>query len=220
MPGPVATEVASLVRATMSKLESVGDIYGDTDNTEGLPAAFHDVGKHVSTVYHALKMSKEQIMQRKDDRSCVEMKPSAEDCKRKADCLEKLFSKVVTSAANKKMENYRMVVRKLGNESRVETLMRDAMEDVRLLLTVDDEMQLATKSQLDLLVKSIEEVSAIPQSLQDEGPTLSIQNNGSGPQNISTGNGPQNNNNGLGVQVNGGTFHNMNPFLPQQSSQF
>ncbi|GFP58958.1 hypothetical protein TASIC1_0011032500 [Trichoderma asperellum] len=215
MPGPVATEVVSLVRATMSKLESVGDIYGDTDNAEGLPPAFHEVGKHVSTVYHALKMSKEQILQRKDDSSCAEMKPSAEDCKRKADCLEKLFSKVVPSAANEKMENYRMAVRELGNESRVETLMRDAMEDVKLLLTVDDEMQLATKSQLELLVKSIEEVSAIPQSLQDESPTLSIQNNGSGPQNVCTGNGPQNNNNGLGMQVNGGTFHNINPFLPR-----
>lgn len=213
MPGPIATEVISLVRATMSKFESIGDIYGDVGNAEGLPPAFHGVGKHVSTVYHALKMSKEQILRRKDDSTCAGMMSSVEECKRKAESLEKLFSKVVPSAADEKMEIYRRTVRELGNESRVETLMRDAMEDAKLLLSVDDEMQLATKSQLELLVKSIEEVSAIPQSLQDEGPALNIQNYGSGPQNVSASGGPQNNNNGLGIQVNGGTFHNVNPFL-------
>lgn len=141
------------------------------------------------------------------------MKAIAKECQRKADCLKKLFSKVIPS--DNKMECYRMAVREIDNKSHVETFMRDAMEDVKLLLTVDDEMQLATKSHLELLIISMEKVSAIPQSLQDESPALGIHNYGSGPQNVNTGSGPQNNNNDKGIQVNGGTFHGINPFRPQ-----
>lgn len=221
MPGPLAAEVVSLVNDTVSKFEYISKIYSvaikaennPTANAEDLPSAFHDVGKHVPTVRDALKAIEDHIWQRQDDKTCTGMKTIAEECEGKADCLKKLFSKVVPS--DKKMESYRMAVRETDNKSRVEDLMKDAMQDVKLLLTVDGEMQMATNSHLELLDKSMEEVSAIPQSLQDESPALGIHNYGSGPQNVNTGSGPQNNNNDKGIQVNGGTFHNVNPFQPQ-----
>lgn len=221
MPGPLAAEVVSLVNDTVSKFEYISKIYSaaikaennPTANAEDLPSAFHDVGKHVPIVRDALKAIEDHIWQRQDDKTCTGMKTIAEECEGKADCLKKLFSKVVPS--DKKMESYRMAVRDLDNKNRVEDLMKDAMQDVKLLLTVDDEMQLATKSHIELLDKSMEEVSAIPQSLQDESPALGIHNYGSGPQNVNTGSGPQNNNNDKGIQVNGGTFTNVNPFQPQ-----
>lgn len=221
MPGPEAIEVASLVNDTTSKFEYINKIYlaavnaehHPTASAEGLPHAFHDVGKHVPTVRNALKAIEDHIWQRQDDKTCTGMKAVAEECEYKVNCLKKLFSKVIPS--DKKVECYRMTVREIGNESRVEDLMKGAMQDVKLLLTVDDEMQAATKSHLEELIKSMEEVSAIPQSLQDESPALGIHNYGSGPQNVHTGSGPQNNNNDKGIQVNGGTFHNVNPFRPQ-----
>ncbi|KAL7918349.1 hypothetical protein ACQKWADRAFT_304398 [Trichoderma austrokoningii] len=231
MPGPLATEVAILIKAAFSTFENISDIYGDTVNTESLPAtnveslqpsnaesplpAFHDVARHVPTVCEILQVIREHIRKRKNDGTCAGMKSIAEECKRKADCLEKLFLKVIPSAADKKMECYRIAVREMGNESRVEDLMKDAMKNIKLLLTIDEQMQLATKSHLELLTKSIKEVSAIPQSLQDESPALGFHNYGSGPQNVNTGSGPQNNNNDKGIQVNGGTFHNVNPFRLQ-----
>ncbi|KAL7894196.1 hypothetical protein HDV63DRAFT_390042 [Trichoderma sp. SZMC 28014] len=221
MPGPLATEVAALIRAALSAFQSVGEIYADAANTESLPPsnaeslppAFHDVGKHVKTVCEVLEEIRKHVRERKDDGTCAEMKSIAEKCKPKAECVEKLFSKVIPS--DRKMECYRMVVRDMGNDSRIEDLMMDAMKTMKQLLTIDDEMQLATKLQLELLVSSMKEVSAIPQSLQDESPALGIHNYGSGPQNVNTGSGPQNNNNDKGIQVNGGTFHNVNPFQPQ-----
>ncbi|PNP41479.1 hypothetical protein TGAMA5MH_06579 [Trichoderma gamsii] len=221
MPGLLATEVATLIKASLSAFENISEIYGDTANTESLPLsnaeslppAFHDVGKHVPTVCEVLQEIRKRVRERKDDSTCAGMKSIAEECKRKADCVEKLFSKVIPS--DKKMECYRTAVREMGNESRIEDLMKDAMKDIQLLLTIDEEMQLATKSYLELLIKSMKEVSAIPQSLQDEGPALGFHNYGSGPQNVNTGSGPQNNNNDKGIQVNGGTFNNVNPFQPQ-----
>jgi hypothetical protein len=229
MPGPLATEVATVIKAVLSTFENINDIYQDSTNAESIPAAkfeslppsdaeslppaFHDVEKHVPTVCGILQVIREHIRKRKDDSTCAGMKSIAEECKNKADRLEELFSKVIPSGM--KMESYRMAVREMDNKSRVEDLMKDAMKSIKLLLTVDEEIQLATKSQLELLVKSIKEVSAIPQSLQDESPALGIHNYGSGPQNVNTGSGPQNNNNDKGIQVNGGTFHNVNPFRPQ-----
>lgn len=152
MPGPLATEVATLIRAALSAFQNVGEIYGDTaspeslpatnneslppSNAESLPPAFHDVGKHVETVCKALEKIKTHVRGRKDDSTCAEMKPIAEECKRKAECLEKLFSRVVPSAADKKMECYRMMVQKMGGESRIEDLMLDAMKNVKLFAVI------------------------------------------------------------------------------------
>ncbi|OTA01684.1 hypothetical protein A9Z42_0020180 [Trichoderma parareesei] len=143
------------------------------------------------------------------------MKPSVEGCKDKATNLAVLFTKVVPRAADERMECYRLAVRELGERSRVETLMKDAIEDVRDLLMVDDEMQATTGSYLEELSEALKVVSAIPPSLQDESSSLGIYNYGSGPQNVNTGTGPQNNNNGSGAQINGGSFHGINPFLRQ-----
>lgn len=219
MPGPLAIEVANLIKRAQSEFEIIRDNYYEDPtnvesppaaNAENLPPAFHDVGKHVPVVCDILEVVREHTRERNDDSTCAEMKCYAEECKGKADCLEKLFSKVIGSAADKKIECYRAFVRGMDDESRVEDLMMDAMESIKLLLTIDEQMQEATKPQLELLIKSMKEVSAIPQSLQDESENTAtrIHNHGAGPQNVHTGRGAQNNNNGTGMQMNGGAYHN------------
>ncbi|RYP06063.1 hypothetical protein DL765_009635 [Monosporascus sp. GIB2] len=207
MPGPEATHVLSLARATISTLKSIEEIHSDLSDAESLPPAFQAVAKHLQVVYRALKTAQKQIRHRKDDSTCGEMKPSVAESKDKAARLEELFRRVVPSAAAQRVERYREAVREMGKGNRVETLMKDIMEDVQLLLTVDDEMRAAAESQLGVLVEAMKEVSAIPPSLQDESPASGINNFGSGPQNVNTGNGTQNNSNGPGQQFINGTFH-------------
>ncbi|KAL5610682.1 hypothetical protein FOBRF1_006799 [Fusarium oxysporum] len=218
MPGPEATQVLALIRATISILKSAEEVHGDADDAKSLPPAFHDVAKHLQVVCDALDIAQKQIRQRKDDSACAETKPSVEECKGKAARLENLFLKVVPSAAAETTERYREAVRELGKGSRVETLMKGIMEDVHLLLTVDDEMKAAAESQLRSLVEAMKEVSAIPPSLQDESPAFGIHNYGSGPQNVVMGNGPQHNNNGQGQQFIDSTFHGVDPFHRQAAS--
>ncbi|RYO79301.1 hypothetical protein DL764_010030 [Monosporascus ibericus] len=210
MPGSEAIQVLSLARATIWSLKSVEEVHGDVGDAESLPPAFQEVAKHLQVVCDALETAQKQIRQRKDDGACAEMKPSLEECKGKAARLEKLFLTVVTSAAAQRMERYREAVREMGKGNRVETLMEDIMKDVKLLLTVDDEMKAAAESQLGALVEAMKEVSAIPPSLQDESPASGINNFGSGPQNVNAGNGIQNNSNGPGQQFINGTFHGFN----------
>ncbi|KAK1241852.1 hypothetical protein MKX07_007675 [Trichoderma sp. CBMAI-0711] len=203
MPGPIACEVIALIGDSTSKFQSINEIHGDIESIEGLLSAFKNVGRHIPVVCKALEAAKQHIRQKKDDGTCAEMKPSVEGCKDKATNLAVLFTKVVPRAADERMECYRLAVRELGERSRVETLMKDAMEDVQNLLTVDEEMQAATGSYLEELSEALKVVSAIPPSLQDESSSLGIYNYGSGPQNVNTGTGPQNNNNGSGAQING-----------------
>jgi len=211
MPGPEAVQILALARAAISSLESIREVYGDARDPESLPPAFLDVAKHIQLVYNALETAQRQIRGRQDDSACEEMKPSMTECKGKAARLEALFVRVVPAAAAERTERYREAVREMGKGNRVETLMKGIMEDVKLILTADGEMQAAADSQLGTLVKAMKEVSAIPSSLQEESPASGINNYGPGPQNIVMGDGPQHNNNGPGQQFIGGAFHGYNP---------
>lgn len=217
MSSYLAMEVDDLINSTILILKSVERFHSapvkaenrSAASAEGLPHEFDEVGKHVPTVRGALEAISENISQQ-NDQTCTEMKDIAADCNRKTGCLKKLFSTVIPS--NKKMESYRKAVHEIENKSRVEEFMKGVMQDVKLLLTIDGDMKLATEKHLQLLEEAIKEVSAIESSLQDESPSLGFYNYGPGPQNNNTGSGPQNNNNGEGIQITGGNFTGVDPF--------
>lgn len=139
----------------------------------------------------------------------------AENCEGKVARLKTLFVEVVPTRAAQRVERYRTTVRELGAGSRVETLMKSAMEDVISLLTVDKDLKLAAEPHLEKLAEAKKKVSEIPPSLPDESSAQGIHNYGPGPQNVHTGVGPQNNNNGDGFQITGGTWDGTT--FPQKS---
>ncbi|EHK19755.1 uncharacterized protein TRIVIDRAFT_68240 [Trichoderma virens Gv29-8] len=210
----LVSKIITSIGEAISKFMSIGDVHGDINTVEGLPPAFKDVNKHIPTVCEALTAAQGHIRDRKEDRISTEMTSTVEECKIKATRLAALFLNVVPQETDDRVKFYHIAVRQLGERSRVETLMKDAMEAIKVLLTVDDEMKEATKSQLKKLVEALQEVSAIPQSLQDESSSQGsgINNYGSGPQNVNTGSAPQYNNNGNAPQINGGSFNGVNPF--------
>ncbi|RYP60262.1 hypothetical protein DL770_010027 [Monosporascus sp. CRB-9-2] len=210
MSGPEALLALSLIEPTISSLRFAKKVHDNANDTKTLPPAFQGVAKHLEVVCEALETAQKQIEQGKDDNICREMKPRVADCNDKATCLQRLFVKVVPWTAAQRVERYREALREIGKGNRVETLIKDIMEDVRLLLTVDDEIRVAAESQLGRLVEAMREVSAIPPALQDESPASGINNFGSGLQNVNTGNGSQHNNSGLGQQFIGSTFHGFN----------
>ncbi|KAL7946933.1 hypothetical protein V8C42DRAFT_319209 [Trichoderma barbatum] len=166
--------------------------------------------EHIPIIRSALRTVREQIQLRKDDTTCTNMKVSVEGCKLKATHLAELYLEVVSLAADARVEHYRKAVREQGEMGHVETLMKKAMGDVRLLLTVDEKMEAATKPQFEMLSEAINKIPAILPTLKDERPAIDIRNLGGGPQNVHTGTGAQHNNNGSGPQINGGTgtWHN------------
>lgn len=203
--------VLALTRATISTLQNSYDVYSDRSDADSLPSAFQVVAQHLQVLCEALKAANEQVRALKDEEMCKEIKSTAAGCGEKAKLLDRLFLRVVLAPAAETMGRYQEAAREIGKGHRVETLMKGIMEDTKLFLTVKEDMTAATEPHLELLLKSIKEVSKIPPSLSVEGQTSGYNNYGSGTQNINNGDGSQNNNNSTGQQFIGGTFGSFDP---------
>jgi hypothetical protein len=99
-------------------------------------------------------------------------------------------------------DRYVKAARTIGKGSRVESLVRDILDDLQLLATKFPQMvTLRGKVQL---AKAIEDVSKMEPSLPDDFErTLEFTHYGTGAQNNNTGSGTQHNNSGTGNQNSG-----------------
>lgn len=211
MVNPQTAQFLAWAKAAAQNLRNIPEDV-DLSDGENLPSAFQGVVEHLPVVWGALEAVREQIRDKEVENVSADIMSTMEDCKSKAGHLGALFLRVMPSPPEQRMATYHEAVRELGGDNRVEVLMRTTMEDVRAILMVDKDIENALGEQLRALVEALKKVAAIPPSLQDESGGSSINNYGSGFQNVNTGNGPQHNNNAGGQQFVGGTFHGFNPF--------
>lgn len=160
-------EVVGLIAAVISIVETVEKVYNGFRDAKILPRAFREVAEKLPLVQDTLRIVERHIRANADGEACQAMKTVMERCKTKADHLKEIFDAVKPSEDPSRLERYRMVVRRLGKGNLVEELATNIMQDVRLL-AVNHAVQAATEAQVAELVKTIEDLSNIEPSLQDE----------------------------------------------------
>ncbi|KAL5610683.1 hypothetical protein FOBRF1_006800 [Fusarium oxysporum] len=208
-------EIIGLISGIIGILDAAIKVYSTATDASGLPEAFRTVVQRLPLVKETLQTALKHLNASSSNEELYKaIKPIVDGCADKAARLEVIFRKVIPEVDSSRIERYFFAVKTLGKGNKVESLMKGILEDLQLLVG-NRVMKLATKTELGTLVEATKEVEAIPPSLQNERSISSINNYGSGPQNVHTGSGPQNNNNGPGQQFIGSTFHGVNPFLRQ-----
>lgn len=186
MSGAEAALILGLISATITIVDGATQVYQAAGNVKGLPEAFGEVDKRLPLVQDILRRAKESVERGDvDNQTCKAVEPVITSCKQKADKLHHLFQEVLPAQGASRKERYLKAIKTLGKGNRVEQLMKGTLEDVQLL-TGDRGMMTATSADIDRLVEAVQEISALPPSLDDhllDSPaSISMNYHGSGPQ--------------------------------------
>ncbi|RYP03330.1 hypothetical protein DL764_005226 [Monosporascus ibericus] len=191
------TEVIGLISAIMGIIDVASKFYTAIENTNNLPQAFREIAQRLPLVLDTLGTMKARFQPEdvSSDAYAV-IWPTMEGCKDKAERLKNILRAVAAQPDPSRIERYRLAVRRLGKESKVEELMKGIIEDVQLL-AANRIVQLKAEDKIDQLTEAIQALSKVPSSVPD-GPTFTysgtgdqINNTGSGTQNINKGRGQQ-----------------------------
>ncbi|KAH8694325.1 ankyrin repeat-containing domain protein [Phaeosphaeriaceae sp. PMI808] len=203
MSGAEAGQVVGLISSLIAVLNIIGKLYSGVKDAEDIPITFREIARPLLVVQDTLRVAQALINTRGlDEESCSEIKPTMERCKDKALRLETVFRKVTPQASISRHDRYRLAANAFGKESRVETLTKEMLEDVKLLAE-NPIVKAETEAEVRKLVRAIEELSMLPPPLLEDAPRHPINNYGSGTVNANTGSGTANNNTSSGRQYNG-----------------
>ncbi|THC90379.1 hypothetical protein EYZ11_010160 [Aspergillus tanneri] len=199
-----ASEVMFAIDNTLLTLEHVTGVSSHINNADDLPKAFNEVAVRVPLVIQTLTVVKSHVQgEEREEKFCQDVKHSVDECNGRALRLKEIFSKVLQPNDTPRMERYRSAAR--GRDGQVEVLMKLMLEN---MLTIAKYLAILglTTVQVNELEVAIQDISALPSSLPEEGIPYSFYNYGLGHQNVNTGTGDQNNNTGAGYQFNGNSF--------------
>ena len=199
MSGAEAITVLGIISSVIQIVDGIKQVYDAASDTNGLPEAFREVAARLPIVHEILKSAKRHIHEGgTNEGSCKAAKNVVEDCQSKAQKLEKLFQNVIPVDGASRVERYISAVKALGKGNRVETLMKEMLEDLTLL-AIKHGMVTETDRREKELVKAIEELAALPPSLSERAtdePAFIATHYGSGA--INQAQGDQFNNPGNG----------------------
>lgn len=172
MSGAEAFAVLGAISSIIAIVDGIKQVYDAATNAQGLPNAFREFAARLPLVHTILVLAKQHIEGDAHKESYDGAKDVVEGCKDKAKKLEELFQKVVPTDGASRAERYRLAVKSLGKGHRVETLMKEMLEDVQLL-AINHSMATVTDTQLKEVDDAIKEVAALPPSIP-EHPTEGI----------------------------------------------
>jgi len=185
-------EVVSLISTVIDLIGMGQKLYTAIENTGDLPETFREVGRRLPLAEDTLKTLEENIRNSKLD---VKIYTNViRSCNEKAEGLLRILKEVAAQPDASRVDRYRLAVRRLGKESKVEHLMKGLLEDIQLLAS-NQSVKIVGDSSMNELVVAIEELSRAPPSAPD-GPVIThwgvgdqITNSDSGIQNINKGSG-------------------------------
>jgi hypothetical protein len=184
-------EIVGLVGTCITLFEASIKAYNTIKDLKGVPDAFKEVSKRLPLVERTLSDAKAQLDKAEIDEALAsKIKPILENCEKKAGELKNIFEKLAESKGGKILSTYRKLVG-LTKEHRVEVLMQDILKDIQVLVG-NQTLRLATKDQVELLQKAIQELSQVKPSIPDSkfaSAAGGINNWDKGKQNIVFGDG-------------------------------
>ncbi|KAF4947314.1 hypothetical protein FSARC_14009 [Fusarium sarcochroum] len=165
----------SIIAGIIAIVDSIIKTCNTIRDFQGLPNAFEEVAQNLPLVKETLEIAHRQVQQNNPDvteKRAIE--PIIKGCQDKAEALNNIFQKI----QKKKEQNeetkdwsrlskfYHNVVVSMGKGHRVETLMGDMMNKLKVL-AVHQMFQAATQIQIEKLEKAIKELSQVEPSLPD-----------------------------------------------------
>lgn len=191
-------EVIGLISAIVSIIDGASKLYSTIENTNYLPKAFREVAQRLPLARDTFQTI-EGRLQKYDvsGDTYTAIKPTVESCKDRAERLRNILQDMAAQPDTSRVERYRLAIRRLGKESKVEELMKGMLEDVQLL-AANQAVKAVEEEKIDELMRAIQALSKVPPSMPGD-PTFThhgtgdqINNTGSGTQNINKGKGQQN----------------------------
>ncbi|KAF5563747.1 Het-eN [Fusarium phyllophilum] len=160
-------EVAGLVSAILTIVETIGKLSDAIKNAKDLPPAFREVADKLPIVRDILQAVEKHLSTSSYQGPDEAIKAVLKHCRDKAEKLEKLFKAVDPSEDTSSFRRYASMARSLGKGHRVEVLSKGMMEDVKLLVQ-NHAAQAATEAQVAKLSEAIQEISSVEPSLAEE----------------------------------------------------
>lgn len=190
-------EILGFISAIIGIIDGASKLWTAIGNTSHLPEAFHEVVRHLPLVRDTLQTIEQRLEQRNfDQNTYMSIKPTLTSCADRAERLRNILQEVIAQPDASRIQRYRLAVRRLGQESKVEELAKGMMEDVQLL-AANQTIKAVGGDKIDELVTAIHVLSKLPPSVPT-GPTFThsgtgdqINNTGSGTMNLNKGNGQQ-----------------------------
>ncbi|KAK1976824.1 hypothetical protein LZ30DRAFT_290013 [Colletotrichum cereale] len=158
-------EIAGLISAIITIVDTAVDFYDAIKDLNGLPEAFGQVHARLPLVREILLDAK-RLAKDADEKEASALKPVLENCQEKAEELKKIFLHIQDKSKDGAfvVSVYRAFV-KSSKKSRVETLMQDILKDFQLLSTYAV-FEAAKKKEEDI-EKARQEMAKVPPSLDD-----------------------------------------------------
>lgn len=211
MSGAEAGLVIGLISGIISIVEATWTIYSDIKDTKCLPRTFHQTAETLPLVEDTLRIAQGYIDKLEStEESCKAMKRILEGCKTKTEKLQNIFGEIAPQPDDSRFASYRKVARALGKGSRVEALMDGVLRDVTALVQ-NHGIKTVTDESLGKMAKAMEDLSALPPSLEPEDEPSHINHYGSGDIHHAGGDiihGNHNEYHGTGTAHFGNVIHN------------
>lgn len=190
-------EIIGLISAIISIIDGASKLYDAIENSSHLPQAFREVAQRLPLIRDTLRTTEGRLQKYDiDGDTYAAIKPTVESCKDKAERLRNILQDVAGQPDASRIERYRLAVRRLGKESKVEELMKGMLEDVQLL-AANQAVKAVGQEKVDELMRAIQALTKVPPSVPG-GPTFTY--HGTGDQISNTGMGTENVNKGKGHQ--------------------
>lgn len=195
--------VISLVASVIGIIDGAKTVWDAVKDPNGQPQAFRQVAARLLLVRDILEKAKLEANQL-DETSQEDLEKVLEECKGKAEKLDKIFRKVLPGSEEGRLGRYRKAVSTPFSGGQVEQLMEGILKDAQLIAT-KKLMGIADKKQVKELAEAIKEMKEMPSSFPDEADSISQIHSGSGQNIANTGTGNTTNNiqsGGSGTQYN------------------
>lgn len=192
-------------------LKTVAKLYSDIEDAGDIPGALRDSSQLLPTIRDALQTFRTHTSTYcGDDEACRETQAILRRCLERALQLETVFRRVSPHASTPGHVRYLLSAPAPGKDSRVETLVKDMLEDVKLLAE-SPAVRPGMEAEVEKLAKATKSVFTLtPPTLKNASGEL-INNCGSGTINANTGSGTANSNSSSGQQyvAQNQTFYRM-----------
>ena len=195
-----ASLVGGLASSIVAVLDVITNLYGDVKDASDMPEALRNSAQLLPTIQDALRAFQTHVRTNsEDDEACRERQPILRRCLERALQLETVFQKVTPHASTPRHARYLLITQAPGKDSRVETLVKEMLEDVKLLAE-SPAVRPGMEAEVEKLARAIESVLTLTPPTLEDASGERINNRGSGTINANTGSGTANNNSSSGQQ--------------------
>ncbi|KAF3279114.1 hypothetical protein TWF970_004223 [Orbilia oligospora] len=179
MSGAEFVAVAAVASSIIAIIDGMAKVVEAALDAEGLPKAFRRASQKLEIISDILDATRTTLESHNSSQIDSAAKKTIDRCEEDWNKLKELFNKVVPEDKSSRMERYTKAARTLGKGGKVETLMKNLLENVQLLATFKimtengREEAIASEADKKKLDRHIADVTgwepSLPDSVFEEG---------------------------------------------------